>query len=171
MQILDAMEKENNWMEELLEEAHHEHHHEHHHHEHGEECSCGCGCHEHEHEHHHHEHHHEHGEECSCGCHEHDHHHDHHHADEIFTSWGKETAASYTKEEIAEKLAALEEEKVYGFVLRAKGMLPDGNGGWTYFDYVPGEVDIRDGKPDITGKICVIGSKMQEEALAELFAK
>jgi len=170
MQILDAMEKENNWMEELLEEAHHEHHHEHHHHEHGEECSCGC--HEHEHEHHHHEHHHhEHGEECSCGCHEHDHHHDHHHADEIFTSWGKETAASYTKEEIAEKLAALEEEKVYGFVLRAKGMLPDGNGGWTYFDYVPGEVDIRDGKPDITGKICVIGSKMQEEALAELFAK
>lgn len=171
MQILKAMEEKDDWMEALLEETKEHHHHDHdhhhdHHHEHGEGCTCGCHDHD-----HHHEHHHEHGEGCTCGCHDHEHHHGHHHADEVFTSWGKETAASYTREEIAEKLAALEDEKKYGFVLRAKGMLPDGKGGWTYFDYVPGEVDIREGKADLTGKICVIGSQLKEENLHELFEK
>ena len=160
MQILKAMEEKDDWMETLLEETK-EQHHEHHHHEH-----------DHEHHHHHdheHDHHHEHGEGCTCGCHDHEHH--HHHADEVFTSWGKETAASYSQSEISEKLAALEDEKTYGFVLRAKGMLPDGNGDWTYFDYVPGEVDIRAGKADLTGKICVIGSQLKEDKLHELFEK
>ena len=188
MQILKAMEEKDDWMETLLEETkeqhhehhHHEHDHEHHHHhdhehdhhhEHGEGCTCGCHDHEHHHHDHDHEHdhHHEHGEGCTCGCHDHEHH--HHHADEVFTSWGKETAASYSQSEISEKLAALEDEKTYGFVLRAKGMLPDGNGDWTYFDYVPGEVDIRAGKADLTGKICVIGSQLKEDKLHELFEK
>ena len=148
-----------------------------HHHGHGEECGHGdhhghgehCG-----HGHHHghgeecgHGHHHEHGPDCTCGC--HDHEHGHHHADEVFTSWGRETAVSYTKAEIEEKLKMLEEEKDYGYILRAKGMLPDGQGGWTYFDYVPGEMDIRDGSAQLTGKICVIGSGLQEDKLQELF--
>lgn len=183
-QILKAMEEKDDWMEALLAETKEHHHHEHdheHEHEHGEGCGChhhehehdhehehgeGCGCHHHEHEH---EHHHEHGEGCTCGCHEHEH--GHHHADEIFTSWGKETAAAYTQAQIAEKLTVLEDDKTYGFVLRAKGMLPDGKGGWTYFDYVPGEVDIREGKAELTGKICVIGSQLKEDSLEELFAK
>lgn len=161
MQILKAMEEKNDWMEELLEETKEHHHHHDHEHEHDHD-------HHHEHEH---EHHHEHDEGCTCGCHDHEHGHHHHHADEVFTSWGKETAASYTQAEIAEKLEALEDEKTYGFVLRAKGMLPDGSGNWTYFDYVPGEVDIREGKADLTGKICVIGSQLNEEKLHELFEK
>lgn len=187
MQILRAMEEKNDWMAELLHEIQEQHEHEHHHHDHEEgehedhhhdheECEHEHHHHDHEdHEHHHHdhehdhEHHHEHGENCTCGCHDHDHH--HHHADEIFTSWGKETAASYTGAEIEEKLHALEDEKTYGMILRAKGMLPDGNGKWTYFDYVPGEIDIREGKADLTGKICVIGSNLSEEKLQELFAK
>lgn len=128
--------------------------HEHHHHDHDEECCC--------HEHHHdHEHHH----------HDHDHHHHHHHADEVFTSWGTQTAAAYTKEEIAKLLEALEQEERYGIVLRAKGMVPSGDGTWVYFDYVPGQSDVREGQPDVTGKFCVIGSKLNEEALEELFAK
>ena len=156
------------------EECGHEHHHDHEEcgHEHHHDHECG---HEHHHDHeecgHDHEHHHEHehGENCTCGCHDHDHH--HHHADEVFTSWGKETAASYTGGEIKEMLHALEDEKTYGMILRAKGMLPDGNGKWTYFDYVPGEIDIREGKADLTGKICVIGSGLSEDKLQELFAK
>ena len=150
----------------------HEHHHEHHHHE--EDCDCGCHEHHHhehhEHEHeHHHEHHHDHGEGCTCGCHDHEHH-GHHHADEVFTGWGKETHHSFSIEEIETILEALEDEKQYGFVLRAKGMVADKDGGeWIYFDYVPGEVSVRRGKADVTGKLCVIGSKIQEEKLGELF--
>lgn len=112
------------------------------------------------------EHHHEHdGEECSHG------HHHHHHADEVFTSWGMETPASYTAEEVDRLLQELEKENEYGLVLRAKGMVPAGDGTWVYFDYVPGECDIREGKPDVTGKICVIGSKLEEEKLKKLFHK
>ena len=147
---------------------HEEHSYDHHHQDHDHEHH-----HDHDHEHHHdhnHDHHHDHGEGGTCGCHYHDHEH-HHHADEIFTSWGRETAASYTQDEIRTCLEVLEQENVYGFVLRAKGMLPDGTGKWTYFDYVPGEVDIREGQAELTGKICVIGSKLNEEKLAELFAK
>ncbi len=139
------------------------HGHGHHHGEEGEEC-----CHGHDH------HHGEHGGECnhnhSHGHHDHDGHH-HHHADEVFTSWGMETPAAYTEEEIQKLLEELEQEKEYGFVLRAKGMVPSGNGSWVYFDYVPGECDIREGKPDVTGKICVIGSKLVEDNLKKLFQK
>ncbi len=153
----------------------HEEEHEHHHHDHDheEEHEHHHHDHEEEHEHHHHDHeehdhHHEHGEDCTCGC--HDHHH-HHHADEIFTSWGMETPTAYNKEEIEKILAALSEEETYGIVLRAKGMVPADNGGWIYFDYVPEESNVRDGKPDVTGKFCVIGSKLNEDALKKLFTK
>ncbi len=139
-----------------------EHHH--HHHDHEEECH-----HDHE-EHHHHDHHHEHGEDCTCGCHDHDHHH-HHHADEVFGSWGMETPTAYSKAEIQHILDQLEKEEEYGIVLRAKGMVPGLEGGWVYFDYVPGESNVREGKPDVTGKFCVIGSKLKEENLKKLFAK
>ena len=138
-----------------------------HHHDGHEHCHDGHGHHHDGHEHCHDHHHDHHGPDCTCGCHDHE----HHHADEIFTSWGRETSASYTKAEIEERLCALEEEKTYGYILRAKGMLADGNGGWTYFDYVPGEVDVRAGKAELTGKICVIGSGLQEERLAALFDK
>ncbi|MGI6011253.1 MAG: GTP-binding protein [Ruminococcus sp.] len=137
-----------------------------HHHEHGEDCTCGC----HDHDHHDHDHHHEHGEDCTCGCHDHDHdHHHHHHADEVFTSWGCETARTYSKDELVDKMKALSEGEDYGIVLRAKGMLPDREGVWHYFDMVPGEYDIREGSPEFTGRICVIGSKLQEDKLKELF--
>ncbi len=159
------------------EEGHGHHHHdhdedehEHHHHDHDED----------EHEHHHHdhdehEHHHHHhdGEECDdpeCECHHHHDHH-HHHADDVFGSWGMETPAKYTREEIEEKLSALIDAVTYGTVLRAKGMVPSENGGWIYFDYVPGESNVREGAPQPTGKFCVIGSKLNEEELKELFAK
>mgnify|MGYP001034357304 CR=1 FL=1 len=160
-QILQAMEAETDWMQELLEEtrAHHSHAH------HDESEGHGGHCHHGEEGGHHHEH----GADCNCGCHGHEH--AHHHADEVFTSWGRETASSYTKEEIAAALRALEDEKTYGLILRAKGMLPDGSGNWTYFDYVPGETDIRDGSPEVTGKICVIGSGMREDRLEALFMK
>ena len=166
--------------------GHHGHEHEHHH-EHGENCDCGCGHHGHEHEHHHHHehgedcgcghhghehehhHHHEHGEGCGCGCHDHEHHHNHH-ADEVFTSWGKETPRTYSAAEIKEILEKLEEEHTYGMVLRAKGMVQNKeNSQWIYFDYVPGEVSIREGKADVTGKLCVIGSGLNETGLQELF--
>ena len=169
----------------LAEEDEHEHHHHHdddddedeheHHHHHDDDDD------EDEHEHHHHHdddddedehehHHHEHGEGCTCGCHDHDHeHHHHHHADEIFTSWGKETPAVYTAEKIAGILKALDGGE-YGMILRAKGMVPAEDGTWIYFDYVPEESDIRTGKPQVTGKLCVIGSKLDEDKLAELFA-
>lgn len=148
---------------------HHHHDHEHHHHDHehhhdhdGEECACGHD--------HHHDHHHD-GEECCCGHdHGHDHdHHGHHHADDVFTSWGMETPASYSREKVESILKALENEEKYGFVLRAKGMVPAGDGTWVYFDYVPEESNVREGKPDVTGKFCVIGSKLKEDALKELF--
>ena len=198
-QILDAMENVTNLELEMLAEAaakaaeehEHEHHHdgecgcghdhdhehEHHHHHDGE---CGCG-HDHDHEHHHdhdgecgcghdhdheHEHHHDHDGECGCG---HDHDHGHHHADEVFTSWGVETPDKYDKETLSEILRKLSETDDYGDILRAKGMLPTPEGKWMFFDLVPEEYEIRDGEPEITGRICVIGAKLKEDALKELF--
>ena len=144
-----------------------DHHHEHHGHDHDHEC-------EHHHEHecaheHEHEHEHEHGEECSCGCHGHGHDHAHHHADEVFSSWGTETARKFKWEDIENALKALEDEKTYGYVLRAKGIVALDDGTWAHFDYVPGEADIRHGSSDITGKICVIGSKLATDKLLKLF--
>ena len=140
----------------------HDHEHEHHHHhDHDEECGCGHD-HEHEHEHHHHDH----DGECSCG-HHHDHH--HHHADEVFTSWGRETIKKFTREGLEKILQNLSESEEYGVILRAKGMLPTENGTWIYFDMVPEETEIREGSPEYTGRLCVIGSKLKEDKLAELF--
>ena len=137
----------------------HDHEHEHHHHhEHGEECGCG--------HHHDHEHHHEHGEECTCGCHDHDHH--HHHADEVFTSWGRETAKKYTAEQISAILEELDSGE-YGIVLRAKGIVAGIDGKWIHFDHVPGEADVRFGSADVMGRLCVIGSKLDETAIAKVF--
>ena len=136
---------------------HEEHEHHHHDHDHDE---CGCG-HDHDHEHHHdHDH-----EECGCG---HDHHH-HHHADEVFTSWGRETIKKYTRENLEKILETLSETEEYGIILRAKGMLPAEDGTWIYFDMVPEETEIRSGAPEYTGRLCVIGSKLNEDKLAELF--
>ena len=160
LETIEGADSLEEMMAEMLEHAHeHEHHH---HHEDGEECHC----HDHEHEHEHH-HHHEDDEECCCHDHEHEHHH-HHHADEVFTSWGKETPAKYTVEKITKILEALDSGE-YGFVLRAKGMVPGEDGTWIYYDYVPEESDIRTGSPIVTGKICVIGSKLDEDKLEELF--
>ena len=146
----------------------HEHHHEHHH---DGECGCGCG---HDHDHEEHEHHHDHEHEhhydengvCSCG-HHHDHH--HHHADEVFTSWGKETPRKYSRDELEHILKTLNESEDLGMVLRAKGMLPCTDGTWMHFDLVPGEYEIRTGAADYTGRLCVIGSKLKEDKLEELF--
>ena len=166
-------------------EHEHEHHHEdgecchgHHDHEDGECChghhhhEDGECCHGHHHDHdHEHEHHHKDGECCHGHHHDHDHehHHHHHHADEVFSSWGKETPAHYTKEQIEKILAKLDSGE-YGMILRAKGMVPCDNGTWIYFDYVPGEMNVREGKADYTGKLCVIGSKLKEKEIEELFA-
>lgn len=146
----------------------HEHHHDHEH-EHGDDCTCGCHDHDHDdHDHDHdHEHHHDHGDECTCGCHDHDHH--HHHADEVFTSWGKETPHKYNEDKLREILDTLADTEKYGVILRAKGIVPSDAGDWLYFDLVPGEFEIRKGKADITGKLCVIGSKLKEDDLAQLF--
>ena len=144
-QILAAINRSNTLSDELekmKEEAEHEHHH-HHHHEDGEECCCG---HDHEHEHHH-----------------------HHHADDVFTSWGKETAREYSEEEIASALAALENEEKFGFILRAKGIVPCTDGSWIHFDYVPGTPDIRRGSAGTIGRLCVIGSKINEDEIAKVF--
>ena len=149
-------------------ECGHDHEHEHHHHEHEHDHECGCG-HDHEHEHHHHDHDHDH--ECGCGHDHHEHDHHHHHADEVFTSWGRETVKKYKKEDIEKILETLSESEDYGTILRAKGMLPAEDGTWIYFDYVPGEADVRTGKPDVTGKFCVIGSGLKEDQLKELFAR
>ena len=135
-----------------------------HHHGHDEECGCGCGCHDHEHEH---EHHHDHDDECGCGCHDHDHH--HHHADEVFTSWGKETAHKYKEEELDYILKALSETEGYGIILRAKGIIQMEDGTWKQFDMVPGEYETRQGQPDYTGRICVIGTNLNEEELKKVF--
>ena len=142
----------------------HEHHHDHDHEEHEHHHD-----HEHEeHEHHHDHDHHEHGPGCTCGCHDHDHHHDHH-ADEVFTSWGKETPHKYNEDKLREILDTLADTEKYGVILRAKGIVPSDAGEWLYFDLVPGEFEVRKGKADITGKLCVIGSKLKEDDLAELF--
>ena len=137
--------------------------HEHHHHDHDHECGCG---HDHDHEEHEH-HHHDHDHECGCGHDHHDHH--HHHADEVFTSWGRETIKKYTKENLEKMLEALSASDEYGIILRAKGMLPAEDGTWIYFDMVPEETEIREGAPEYTGRLCVIGSKLKEDKLAELF--
>ena len=149
----------------------HDHEHEHeHHHDHDHDDHCGCG-HDHDHDHEH-EHHHDHDHDDHCGCghdHDHDHHH-HHHADEVFTSWGKETPRKYTKEEVETILKALAaENNEYGIILRAKGMLPSPDGTWIYFDMVPEEYEIREGQPEYTGRLCVIGSKIDEAKLEKLF--
>ena len=191
--ILEVMEHPVSLADELLKEEHehhhhhdhddecgcgHDHDHEHHHHDHDEECDCG---HDHDHEHHHHDHdeecscghdhdhehhHHDHDDECGCG-HHHDHH--HHHADEVFTSWGRETIKKFTREGLEKMLESLSASEEYGVILRAKGMLPAEDGTWIYFDMVPEETEIREGAPEYTGRLCVIGSKLNEDKLAELF--
>ena len=156
-------------------EHHHHDHEEHeHHHEHDENCTCGC--HDHDHEHHHdhdhedHEHHHEHDENCTCGCHDHHHGHEgHHHADEVFTSWGKETAHKYTEEELDYLLKALSETDAYGTVLRSKGIIQMADGSWKQFDMVPEEYEVREGQADYTGRVCVIGTDLKEDDLVKLF--
>ena len=146
----------------------HDHDHEHHHHHEDDDDECECGCHDHDHEHHHHDH----DDDCDCGCHDHDHHHHHHHADEVFTSWGMENVAPCKKEELEAFLQDLSKGDVYGQVLRAKGMIPsETEGEWYYFDLVPEEYEIRKGQPDYTGKVCVIGAKLDEEALKKVFHK
>ncbi|MGN1031010.1 MAG: CobW family GTP-binding protein [Butyricicoccaceae bacterium] len=161
----------------------HDHDHEHHHHHDGEECSCGhhhdhdhhhdseeCSCgHHHDHDHEHeHEHHHHDGETCSCG---HDHHHHHgHDADEVFTSWGIESTRKYAADDLKARLEKLADADSYGIVLRAKGIVPAEDGTWLHFDLVPEEIELRTGSADYTGRLCVIGSKLNETALAELFA-
>ena len=189
--ILEVMEHPVSLADELLKEEH-EHHHDHdeecgcghdhdheHHHHHDHDDECGCG-HDHDHEHHHHDHdecgcghdhdhehhHHDHDDECGCG-HHHDHH--HHHADEVFTSWGRETIKKFTREGLEKMLESLSASEEYGVILRAKGMLPAEDGTWIYFDMVPEETEIREGSPEYTGRLCVIGSKLNEEKLAKLF--
>jgi G3E family GTPase len=160
-QLLSAMnqtETLDSALQNLLEETEHEHHHhehEHdheHHHEHGENCTCGCHDHDHDHEHH-----------------DHDHEHHHHHADDVFTSWGVETAKAYTAEEILAALQQLDDADTYGMVLRAKGIVAGADGTWIHFDYVPGTPDVRTGSAATTGRLCVIGSHIKEDALAALF--
>ena len=185
--ILETFEAVTSFEEELLEEFKHEHEH-HHHDDDDDDDECCCGHHHHdddddddEHEHHHHHdhdhdhdhehehHHHDHGDSCSCGCHDHDHH--HHHADEVFTSIGLETASKYTKADVEAFLEALEDDSKYGYVLRAKGMLASEGNKWIYFDYTPGEINVREGSPEYTGKICVIGSELKEDAIKALIIK
>ena len=194
MEREDTLDKE---LENLMKEDtcpvcghHHDHHHEHHHdehcgcheheHHHDEHCDCHehehhhdehCDCHKHEHHHHEHHsdesccgHHHHHGEECCCG---HDHEH-HHHADDVFTSWGIETARKYTNLEISNALSQLSDKEKFGTVLRAKGIV-DGGNEWIHFDYVPDEIDVRLGSPSVIGRICVIGSDLKEENISKLF--
>ena len=183
--IREAMQNYKSLEETMMDEAKKGHDHDH---DHGDECTCGCHDHDHhhdhdddhehhhdhdEHEHHHdhddHDHHHDHdhGDECTCGCHDHDHH--HHHSDEVFTSWGKETPHKYNEDKLREILDTLADTEKYGVILRAKGIVPSDAGEWLYFDLVPGEFEVRKGKADITGKLCVIGSKLKEDDLAELF--
>ena len=192
-QILDAMEKRDTLTaalesierehEEDEDEHEHHHHHDHeheeheHHHHFDENGNCSCGCHHdddedddgHEHEHHHHdhdEHDHDHDHECGCG---HHHHHHGHDADEVFTSWGMETAKKFTEDGLRAALAALEDEAKYGAVLRAKGIVAANDGEWIHFDYTPGEINIRRGSAGVTGRLCVIGHELHEDAVAELF--
>ena len=193
--LVEVMEHPVSLEQEMLEEEHEHHHHHHddecgcghdhdheeheHHHDHDHDEECGCG---HDHDHEEHEHHHHHDEECGCGHdHDHDEHehhhgecgcghdHHHHHADEVFTSWGRETIKKFTREGLEKILEALSESDKYGIILRAKGMLPAEDGTWIYFDMVPEETEIREGAPEYTGRLCVIGSKLDEHALEELF--
>ncbi len=195
--LLDVMEHPVSLAQELMKEEevcpecghvhehgehhHHDHDHEEHEHHHDHECGCGhdhdheehehhhdheCGC-GHDHDHEEHEHHHDHDHECGCGHDHHDHH--HHHADEVFTSWGRETIRKFTRENLEKMLEALSASDEYGIILRAKGMLPAEDGTWIYFDMVPEETEIREGAPEYTGRLCVIGSKLKEDKLAELF--
>ena len=162
-------------------EDEHEHHHHHHDHdEHDEHCTCGCHDHhddDDEHEHHHHDHD-EHDEHCTCGCHDHDHdhdehdheHHHHHHADEVFTSWGTETTRKFTKDEIEHILEELDNSEKYGMILRAKGIVAGRDGEWIHFDYVPEETSVRNGSAGVIGRLCVIGSHINEAAIEALFA-
>ena len=187
-QLLAAMEKPVSLADMVMAEeeicpvcgGHHDHDHDDHDHEHEHEHHHDHDDHDHEHEHHHdhddhdheHDHHHDHDHDDHCGCghdHDHDHHH-HHHADEVFTSWGKETPRKYTKEEVETILKALSaDNNEYGIILRAKGMLPSQDGTWIYFDMVPEEYEIREGQPEYTGRLCVIGSKIDEAKLEKLF--
>ena len=189
-QILEAMENKDSLKEELArlaaeqaehDEAHHHHHHDHdHEHEHEEHDHPHDHDHE-EHEHHHdhdheheHEHHHDHGDECdaccACGHDHHHHHHDGHDADEIFTSWGRETPRKYSREELQDILSSLAMGQDYGYILRAKGMVPCEDGQtWLHFDLVPEEFQIREGAADYTGRLCVIGSDLKEDQLEKLF--
>jgi len=197
LKTIEGADKLEDMMKEMLEHIHddhdedeccdHEHHHHHDHDEDDHDHECCCGHHhdddddedEHEHHHHHdqdedhdHEHHHEHDENCTCGCHDHDHdhHHHHHHADEVFVSWGTETFKKYSEADIQAMLNAFVDNEDYGMVLRAKGFVPAADDGqWIYFDYTPGEMNIRRGNADVTGRICVIGSKLKEDRLKELF--
>lgn len=179
--VLEAMEKVNTLEKELLEEHHHHDHdgecgcgHDHDHHDHDGECGCG-----HDHEHHHHDHdgecgcghdhehhHHDHDGECCCG---HHHEHGHHHADDVFTSWGVETAHKFTEEELKDIVSKLASDKSFGEVLRAKGIVASDEGKWFHFDLVPEETELRRGAADYTGRICVIGSNLNEAAIKELF--
>jgi len=194
-QLLEIIEKPDTMAEDLMREVQ-EHHGSHHHHDHGEECGCEdhdhsyhhhdhgeeCGGEDHDHSYHHHDHgeecgcedhdhshhHHDHGEECGCGCHDHN----HHHADEVFSSWGMENVKACDKETLETILDELANGNAYGDVLRAKGMVPSQNPQeWFYFDIVPDEVEIRMGKPDYTGKVCVIGAKLKEEELKKAFGR
>ncbi len=186
-QILAAMQHQDLLLKEEL-EAHyhegHEHDHEHHHEEHEHDHGHHHEGHEHNHGHHHeghehdHGHHHEghehdhghhHGDDCTCGCHDHAHDHHHHHADEVFTSWGQETPHQYTEEKLREILGALSDSDSCGIILRAKGIVPCTDGSWLHFDMVPEEYEVRRGEADYTGRLCVIGSHLDEEALAGLF--
>ena len=180
-QLLEIIEKPDTMAEDLMKEVEEsrKHGHEHHHHDHGEECGC-----DHDHEHHHHDHeeecgcghdhehhHHDHDEECGCGCHDHEHHH-HHHADEVFSSWGMENAAGCDRAKLEEILDELANGNAYGDVLRAKGMIPSEiPGTWYYFDLVPDEFEIREGEPDYTGKVCVIGARLKEDELNKAFGR
>ncbi len=195
-QIIAAMTRKNTLEGELKEMLDHEHHH--HHHDDDEHCCCHdhdhehhrhddddehCCCHDHDHEHHHHddddehccchdhdhEHHHHDGDDEHCCCHDHDHEHHHHHADEVFTSWGAETPRPYTVEAVTAALEALSDEEKFGVVLRAKGIVAGEDGKWIHFDYIPGTPDVRYGSAETTGRLCVIGSKLNEEAVARLF--
>lgn len=199
IKILETIENAKDLEAELMKEVMeaYEHEHDHHDHDHGPDCTCGCHDHdhdhhdhehdhEHDHDHHDHDHHdhdhehhehdhdhhdHDHGPDCTCGCHDHDHEHDHHHhhADEVFASVGIETSSKFTKEQIQACLDALEDGDKYGMILRAKGMVPTDGDSFIHFDHVPGESEIRDGSAETTGKICVIGSKINEKAIRELF--
>lgn len=164
--------------EEHAKHEHHDHDHEHHHDDHDHECHHDHEEHEHHHDHechhdhddhdHEHEHHYDENGVCSCG-HHHEHEHGHHHADDVFTSWGKETPHKYTKTEIESILKTLSDDEFYGTILRAKGMVENAEGGWIYFDMVPGEYELREGDPDYTGRLCVIGCDLKEDELEKLF--